>query len=96
MYDGSLFCSRGDAMVALGDRAQAAADYNRAPAWSRERSLRWIEVIAALRLARLWQADGRASDARDLLAAVYGWFTEGFANPVAGREGAARRDDRHI
>jgi len=73
---------RGDAMVALGDRTQAEADYHRAMAWCRNRNLKWGELNAALRLARLWQADGRASGARELLAPVYGWFTEGFDNPV--------------
>jgi predicted ATPase len=69
-------------MMALGDRTQAEADYHRALAWSRERNARWIELNAGIRVARLWQAYGRARDARDLLAPVYGWFTEGFDNPV--------------
>jgi predicted ATPase len=68
--------------MALGDRTQAEADYHRALAWSRERNARWIELNAGIRLARLWQADGRARDASELLAPVYGWFTEGFDNPV--------------
>ena len=37
-----------------------------------------MELRAATRLARLWQAQGKTTDARDLLAAVYGWSTEGF------------------
>jgi predicted ATPase len=69
-------------MVALGDRAQAEADYRLALVLSRYRNEKWIELNAALRLARLWQADGRAGDACDLLARVYGWFTDGFNNPV--------------
>jgi len=81
-FDGSLFYSRGDAMMALGDQAEAEADYHRALARSRECSAKWIELNAALKLARLWQANGRGHDARDLLAPVYGWFTEGFDNPV--------------
>jgi class 3 adenylate cyclase/tetratricopeptide (TPR) repeat protein len=80
--DGRLLCNRGDAMVALGDLVQAEADYHRALAWARRRNEKWDELNAALRLARLWQVDGRAGDARDLLAPVYGWFTEGFDNPV--------------
>ena len=79
---GYLHRTRGDAMVALGDLAQAEEDYHRALVWSRGRNEKWGELNAALRLARLWQADGRAGDARDLLAPVYGWFTEGFDNPV--------------
>jgi predicted ATPase len=30
------------------------------------------------RLARLWQEQGKRADARELLAPIYGWFTEGF------------------
>jgi len=33
---------------------------------------------AATRLARLWQSQGKTAEARDLLAPVHGWFTEGF------------------
>jgi predicted ATPase len=36
---------------------------------------------AATSLARLWRAQGRGTAARDLLAPVYGWFTEGFETP---------------
>jgi predicted ATPase len=36
---------------------------------------------AAANLARLWRDQGRYAAARDLLAPVYGWFTEGFATP---------------
>jgi class 3 adenylate cyclase/tetratricopeptide (TPR) repeat protein len=79
---GFLHYLRGDAMVALGDQMQAEADFHRALVWSRERNEKWHELNAAFRLARLWQADGRPGDARDLLATVYGWFTEGFDNPV--------------
>ncbi len=33
---------------------------------------------AVTRLARLWHSQGKTTEARDLLAPVYGWFTEGF------------------
>jgi predicted ATPase len=36
---------------------------------------------AATSLARLWDNQGRRSEARDLLAPIYGWFTEGFDTP---------------
>ncbi len=36
------------------------------------------ELRAATRLARLWHSQGKTTEARDLLAPVYGWFTEGF------------------
>jgi len=37
-----------------------------------------LELRAAMSLARLWQQQGRCAEARDLLAPIYGWFTEGF------------------
>jgi len=37
-----------------------------------------LELRAAMSLARLWQQQGRRAAARDLLAPIYGWFTEGF------------------
>ena len=39
------------------------------------------ELRAAMSLARLWQKQGKGTEARELLAGVYGWFTEGFGTP---------------
>jgi predicted ATPase len=40
--------------------------------------LRSIDLRAAMSLARLWRDQGKVQQARELLAPVYGWFTEGF------------------
>ena len=45
---------------------------------ARERGEKSLELRAAMSLARLRQAQGRGKEARELLAPVYGWFTEGF------------------
>ena len=37
-----------------------------------------LELRAAMSLARLWQGQGKRTEAHQLLAEVYGWFTEGF------------------
>jgi predicted ATPase len=37
-----------------------------------------LELRAATSLARLWQRQGKRDEARDLLAPLYAWFTEGF------------------
>jgi predicted ATPase len=37
-----------------------------------------LELRAAMSLARLWQQQGKRAEAHELLAPVYGWFTEGF------------------
>ncbi|MBI3757563.1 MAG: hypothetical protein HY267_06260, partial [Deltaproteobacteria bacterium] len=45
---------------------------------ARELSAKSFELRAATSLARLWQRRGKRTEARQLLAEVYGWFTEGF------------------
>jgi predicted ATPase len=45
---------------------------------ARAQQARSLELRAAGDLARLWAEQGRRNEARDLLAQVYGWFTEGF------------------
>ena len=45
---------------------------------AREQGTRGYELRAATSLARLWREQGRRAEARDLLAPLYGWFTEGF------------------
>jgi predicted ATPase len=42
-----------------------------------QRTKSW-ELRAAMSMARLWRDQGKRDEARDLLAPVYGWFTEGF------------------
>jgi predicted ATPase len=37
-----------------------------------------FELRAAISLSRLWQAQGKRAEAQQLLAEIYGWFTEGF------------------
>jgi class 3 adenylate cyclase/predicted ATPase len=69
---------RGDLLVQTGDRTAAEASYREALALAQEQSAKLWELHAATSLARLWREQGRRSEARDLLAPVYGWFTEGF------------------
>ena len=45
---------------------------------ARRQQAKSLELRAAMSLARLWQQQGKRAEARDLLAPVYGWFTEGF------------------
>jgi predicted ATPase len=57
------------------------AGYERALIVAREQDARFWELRVAASLARLWRDQGKRSEARDLLAPVYGWFTEGFDTP---------------
>ena len=63
------------------DTEKAEAELQRCIACAREQGVKMIELRAATSLARLWQSRGRTNEARDLLAPVYGWFTEGFDTP---------------
>ncbi len=49
--------------------------------FARAQSAKSWELRAATRLARLWHSQGKTSEARDLLAPIYDWFTEGFDTP---------------
>jgi class 3 adenylate cyclase/predicted ATPase len=61
-----------------GDPVQAATRFERSIALSRERGTKSWELRAARDLARLWAERGERRKAHDLLAPIYGWFTEGF------------------
>ena len=60
------------------DAAKAEAYFERALAVARQQQAKSWELRAAMSLARLWRDQGKPQQARELLAPVYGWFTEGF------------------
>ena len=62
--------------VNKGDAAEAA--FGEALSVARELQAKFLELRAAMSLARLWRDQGKPQQARELLAPVYGWFTEGF------------------
>ena len=62
----------------LPDVGQAEACFQQALDMARRQQAKALELRAALSLARLWQGQGQPTAARQLLAEIYGWFTEGF------------------
>jgi predicted ATPase len=60
------------------DRAKAQNYFERALAVARQQQAKSWELRAAMSLARLWRDQGKPQQAYELLAPVYGWFTEGF------------------
>ena len=60
------------------DAAKANSYFERALAVARQQQAKSWELRAAMSLARLWRDQGKVQQARELLAPVYGWFTEGF------------------
>jgi predicted ATPase len=60
------------------DAPQAEACLQQALAIARRQQAKSWELRAALSLSQLWQQQGKRAEAYDLLAPIYGWFTEGF------------------
>ncbi|HKC42560.1 MAG TPA: AAA family ATPase, partial [Burkholderiales bacterium] len=80
-WEAELHRLRGDALLAARPDAvdDAERSYRDAVAVAQRQGARSLELRAATSLARLLRGQGRDDDARELLAPVYGWFTEGFA-----------------
>jgi adenylate cyclase len=79
---------RAETLGALGNEAGAEASFLKAIEVARGQGARSWELRAATGLARLWMRQGKDEQARELLAPIYGWFTEGFDTPdlVEARE----------
>jgi predicted ATPase len=76
------------------DAAKAEAYFERALAVARTQQAKSLELRAATSLARLWRDQGKPQQARELLAPVYGWFTEGF-DTLDLKESKALLDELH-
>jgi class 3 adenylate cyclase/predicted ATPase len=74
-----------------GDRTEAAACFRRAIDVAGRQSAKALELRATTSLTQLWRDQGKQQQAHDLLAPVYGWFTEGFDTPDL-REASALLD----
>jgi predicted ATPase len=62
----------------VGDLLKAQAYFERALAVAQQQQAKSWELRAAMSMARLWRDQGKVQQARELLAPIYGWFTEGF------------------
>jgi class 3 adenylate cyclase/tetratricopeptide (TPR) repeat protein len=80
--EAELHCVRGELFAMRGEAVAAEASFRKAIDLARRQSAKLWELRVAMSLARFWRARGRSTEARDLLAPVYGWFTEGFDTPV--------------
>jgi predicted ATPase len=63
---------------AIPEPQAAEACFQRALEIARRQQAKWWELRAAMSLSRLWQQQGKRTEAYELLAPIYGWFTEGF------------------
>jgi predicted ATPase len=72
---------KGQLLLRQGHSEAAEELYRKALSIAAEQGAKLWELRAAMSLARLHRDQGRRAEARDLLAPVYGWFTEGFDTP---------------
>jgi class 3 adenylate cyclase/predicted ATPase len=77
-YQAELHRLRGAVLAQSGDDGEAASWFHRALDTARSQQAKSLELRAATSLARLWRDQGKRAEAHDLLAPVYGWFTESF------------------
>ncbi len=75
--EAELYRLKGDYLLQLDLEAEAALHFRRALDTAQHQHARSWELRAATSLSRLWQRQGKGDAARELLAPVYGWFTEG-------------------
>ena len=68
-------------LLRLSDSESAEELYRRALSIAEEQGAKLWELCAAVSLARLRRDQGRRAEARELLAPIYSWFTEGFDTP---------------
>ena len=79
-YEAELYRLKGELLRqhAVSDVSQVEARFQQALTVTRRQQAKSLELRAAMSLARLWQQQGKRAEARELLAPIYGWFTEGF------------------
>ena len=65
-------------VVGTPDRDTEKSGLHQALAVARRQQAKTLELRAATSLGRLWQQQGKRTAAHQLLAEIYGWFTEGF------------------
>jgi predicted ATPase len=82
-FDSGLHSLKGKLLLATDPARlpEAEALFRRAIEIARAQEARTFELRAATSLARLWQGQGKAREARALLAPIYAWFTEGLDTP---------------
>jgi predicted ATPase len=77
-WEAELYRVRGELLLAQGDEAEAEASFHKAIEVARGQSAKSWELRATVSLCRLWQQQDKREQARQRLAEIYGWFTEGF------------------
>jgi predicted ATPase len=82
-WEAEVYRLKGDLLLwqSVPDAPQAEACFQQALAVACRQQAKSWELRAAMSLSRLWQQQGKRAEARELLAPIYSWFTEGFDTP---------------
>jgi predicted ATPase len=82
-YEAELHRIKGELLLrqAVPDAPQVETCFQQALAVARRQQAKSWELRSATSLSRLWEQQGKRVEAYELLAEVYGWFTEGFDTP---------------
>jgi predicted ATPase len=80
-WEAELFRMQAELCLLLDDQSAAETSYQKAIEVACRQQARSWELRSATGLARLWQRQGKGDEAREMLAPIYGWFTEGFDTP---------------
>jgi DNA-binding SARP family transcriptional activator/predicted ATPase len=91
-YEAEIHRLVGELLLMQGNEAEAETSFQYAIEVARRQQARSWELRATTSLARLWQKQGREEEARQVLAEIHGWFTEGFDTPDL-REAKALLDE---
>jgi predicted ATPase len=80
LYESEVYRLKGELLLqqSAAQQGEAEGHMQQALAVARHQQAKSLELRAATSLARLWQQQGKRQEAYDLLAPIYGWFTEGF------------------
>jgi predicted ATPase len=82
-HEAELYRLKGEFLLQqdVPDAQEAESCLRQAVAVARQQQAKSLELRAAMNLSRLWQHQGKRAEAQQLLAPIYGWFTEGFDTP---------------
>src|SRR5262249_47299497 len=80
-FEARLCRLRGEVLPVRSGAAEGEPWLRKAVECAQTQGARSLELRAATSLARLWRDQGKRTEARDLLAPIYDWFTEGFDTP---------------
>jgi predicted ATPase len=79
-YEAELYRLKGELLLvhSTENHSEAETCFHQALDIARRQQAKSLELRATVSLSRRWQQQGKRDEARELLAPIYGWFTEGF------------------